>query len=170
MGYDVNTHLLDQLASNNGGSVTYVQPGENLEAVLSGFYEHIAYPVLTDVTVEFDGITVSDLYPQQLPDLFENSTLLLTGRYQGDENGTATITVRGNANGEKRTYTYESNSADMENSAFVPGLWATRRIGHLLDIIRVEGESASLVEEVRALGIELRADYTVYHLYHHSPD
>ncbi len=164
VGYDVNTHLLDQLASNNGGSVTYVQPGENLEAVMSGFYKQIAYPVLTDVTVEFDGITVNDLYPQQLPDLFESSTLLLTGRYQGDENGTATITVRGNANGEKRTYTYSIKLGDMENSAFVPGLWATRRIGHLLDIIRVEGESASLVEEVRALGMSygLITPYTTF--------
>ncbi|TFG72924.1 MAG: VWA domain-containing protein [Anaerolineales bacterium] len=164
VGYDVNTHLLDQLASNNGGSVTYVQPGENLEAVMSGFYERIAYPVLTDVTVEFDGITVSDLYPQQLPDLFESSTLLLTGRYQGDEQGTATITIHGNANGERHTYTYTVKLGDLENSAFVPGLWATRRIGHLLDIIRLEGESASLVEEVRAQGMRygLITPYTTF--------
>src|SRR5690606_39699 len=31
VGYDVNTHLLDGLAADNGGSVTYVQPGENIE-------------------------------------------------------------------------------------------------------------------------------------------
>lgn len=164
VGYDVNTHLLDELASENGGSVTYVQPGDNLEAVLSDFYERIAYPVLTDITVEFDGITVSDIYPQQMPDLFENSTLLLTGRYQGREDGTALITVHGNANGERHTYTYEVALSDKNNMAFVPGLWATRRIGHLLDIIRVEGESASLVEEVRELGLSygLITPYTTF--------
>ncbi len=164
VGYDVNTHLLDQLAGGNGGSVTYVQPGENLEVVLSGFYKRIAYPVLTDLTIEFDGITVRDIYPQHLPDLFESSTLLLTGRYQSSEKGIAVITVHGNANGERHTYTYEVKLADKEDNVFVPGLWATRRIGHLLDVIRVEGESASLVEEVRELGLSygLVTPYTTF--------
>jgi Ca-activated chloride channel family protein len=164
VGYDVNTHLLDQLAQMNGGSVTYVQPGENLEAVLSGFYERIAYPILTDLSIEFDGITVSQLYPRHLPDLFEGSTLLLTGLYKRGEENTAVITIQGNANGVKYSSTYEANLADRENMAFVPGLWATRRIGHLLDIIRVEGENASLVEEVRELGLKygLVTPYTTF--------
>ncbi|MCK4831967.1 MAG: VWA domain-containing protein, partial [Anaerolineales bacterium] len=63
VGYDVNTHLLDQLAAENGGTVTYVQPGENLEAVLTRFYERIAHPVLTEIEIEFEGMEVSDLYP-----------------------------------------------------------------------------------------------------------
>ena len=164
VGYDVNTHLLDQLADQNGGSVTYVQPNENLEAVLSGFYERIATPILTDLTVEFDGITVSDLYPQHLPDLFEGSTLLLAGRYRGSRADTAIITVRGNANGVQYSSKYEVELSSKQDMAFVPGLWATRRIGHLLDVIRVEGESASLVEEVRELGLNygLVTPYTTF--------
>ncbi|MHC4260221.1 MAG: vWA domain-containing protein, partial [Planctomycetota bacterium] len=51
VGYDVNTHLLDRLAGNNSGTVTYVQPGENLELVLTDFYGHIANPVLTGVEI-----------------------------------------------------------------------------------------------------------------------
>ena len=56
VGYDVNTRLLDRLALDNGGSVSYVQPGENLELALSDFYRRIANPVLTDVEVEFEGL------------------------------------------------------------------------------------------------------------------
>jgi Ca-activated chloride channel family protein len=55
VGYDVNTHLLDGLAADNGGTVTYVQPGEDLELALTGFYGRIAYPLLTDLEVEFEG-------------------------------------------------------------------------------------------------------------------
>lgn len=164
VGYDVNTHLLDQLAENNGGSVTYVQPGENLESVLSGFYQSIANPVLTDITIDFTGITVSDLYPQQLPDLFANSTLMVTGQYHTQGKHTATITVKGNADGESCVYTYQIDLSKQDNTSFVPGLWATRRIGHLLDIIRVEGERAALVEEVRELGLSygLVTPYTTF--------
>src|SRR5690554_4789171 len=67
VGYDVNTHLLDQLAGKNGGSVTYVQPGEDLELVLTNFYRRIAHPVLTDLQIEFEGMEVQDLHPQTLP-------------------------------------------------------------------------------------------------------
>ncbi|MDF1514614.1 MAG: VWA domain-containing protein [Anaerolineae bacterium] len=164
VGYDVNTHLLDQLAGDNGGSVTYVQPGENLENVLAGFYERIAYPVLTDITIDFNGITISNMYPQQIPDLFEGSTLTLVGRYNQSESSKVVITVGGQAQGEQLTYTYETDLADEQNMSFVPSLWATRRIGHLLDIIRIEGESPSLVEEVRQLGLSygLVTPYTTF--------
>ena len=77
VGYDVNTHLLDRLAADNGGTITYVQPGENLEAVLTGFYGQIAHPVLTDLAIEYEGMTVSELHPKALPDLFHGSNLFL---------------------------------------------------------------------------------------------
>ncbi len=36
---------------------------------------------------------------------------------------------------------------------FVPRLWATRKIGALLDRVRVEGEAPALVEEISGLGL-----------------
>jgi len=152
VGYDVNTHLLDRLAADNGGSVTYVQPDESLEAVLSGFYTRIAAPVLTDVALEFEGLEVSDLYPARIPDMFAGSSLLLTGRYRAT-GPTATIRVRGWAGGAAREYVYRFDLAQSGAHDFVPRLWATRRIGELLDRVRVEGESEALVAEIRALGL-----------------
>jgi Ca-activated chloride channel family protein len=152
VGYDVNTHLLDRLSGENGGSVTYVQPGESLELVLSDFYRRIANPVLTDVTLEFEGLVAEDLYPQQLPDLFQGSSLLVTGRYraQGSE---VTVRVRGRAGERIREYIYTFDLEESGGQDFVPRLWATRRVGELLDRVRVEGESAALIEEIRALGL-----------------
>lgn len=152
VGYDVNTHLLDRLAEENGGSVTYVQPGENLELVLSDFYGRIANPVLTHVEVSFEGMAVSDLHPQQLPDMFQGSSLLLTGRYQAASSD-VTVRVRGRAGETQREYSYRFNLAQSGNHDFVPRLWATRHVGQLLDQVRVEGESATLIEEIRELGL-----------------
>ena len=161
VGYDVNTHLLDRLAADNGGTVTYVQSDEGLEAALTGFYESIAYPVLTDVEVVFEGLLVEDVYPRQMPDLFQGSSLLLTGRYRATAS-VATVRVRGQApqpragqaGDEERVYTYRFNLEQIGGHDFVPRLWATRRIGELLDRVRVAGEDQDLVDEIRALGLE----------------
>ncbi len=165
VGYDVNTHLLDRLAAENGGSVTYVQPGEDLEAVLTGFYWRIASPVLTDLQIDFDGIDARDLHPAALPDLFDGSSLMLTGRYV-PEAGAEKVTVRvhGRAGGEARSYVYAFDLEEAGDHAFVPRLWATRQIGRLLDTVRVEGETDRLVEEIRRLGLSygLVTPYTSY--------
>ena len=163
VGYDVNTHLLDRLANENGGTVTYVPPGENLEAMLSDFYTRIANPVLTDVSVDFDGLEASDVYPQQIPDLFQGSSLMIAGRYRAAASN-VTVRVRGYAGDESREYTYQFDLEQMGDNDFVPRLWATRRIGELLDRVRVEGESAALVEEIRALGLNygLVTPYTTF--------
>jgi len=152
VGYDVNTRLLDRLALDNGGSVTYVQPGENLESALSEFYGRVANPVLTDVEVEFEGMRVTDLYPPAMPDLFRGSSVLLAGRYEAT-NEQVTVRVRGRAGEEPREYVYRFDLTATGDHDFVPRLWATRRVGALLDEVRVEGERAALVEEIRTLGL-----------------
>ena len=163
VGYDVNTHLLDRLSAQNGGTVTYVRPGEDLELALTEFYSKIAHPLLTDLEVEFEGVEASDMYPQVLPDLFQGSSLLLTGRYRGV--GTqVTVQVRGWAGEERREYTYRYDLDEAGDHDFVPRLWATRRVGDLLDRVRVEGANSALEEEIRNLGLGygIVTPYTTY--------
>ncbi len=163
VGYDVNTHLLDQLAETGRGSVTYVQPGENLELVLSAFYRRIASPLLTDLEITFDGMDVEDLHPRSLPDMFEGSSLLLAGRFRptSDE---VTVRISARAGEERRLFEYRYDFGTAPDHDFVPRLWATRQIGLLLDEIRVKGESEARVEAVRALGLAygLVTPYTTF--------
>jgi Ca-activated chloride channel family protein len=160
---DVNTHLLDRLAADNGGTVTYVQPGENLEAILTDFYAHIAHPALTDVEIQFEGLEVSELYPKALPDMFYGSSLLLTGRYRATAD-TVAVRVRGRAGDREKEYIYHFDLDQAGGHDFVPRLWATRRVGDLLDRVRVEGETLALVEEIQGLGLAygLVTPYTTF--------
>lgn len=166
VGYDVNTHLLDRLAAQNNGSVTYVQPGDDLAGALKTFYDQVAYPVLTDVSITWEGIDVADLYPAQLPDLFVGSSLLLTGRYQaaGDS---VSVRVSGNSATGPQSFVYTFSLAEAAGNDFVPRLWATRRVGALLDEVRVNGESSALVDEIRDLGLRFGVvtPYTTYVVY-----
>jgi Ca-activated chloride channel family protein len=163
VGYDVNTHLLDRIAAQNHGAVTYVQPGESLERVLTTFYSQIAHPLLTDVVAEFEGLTVEDVYPRQLPDLFIGSSLALVGRYSTADSQVAVVRLRGRMAGEPWEQVYNFDLTQTSDHPFVARLWATRRVGELLDRVRVEGETAALVEEIKALGLRhgIVTPYTV---------
>jgi Ca-activated chloride channel family protein len=152
VGYDVNTHLLDGLVADSRGTVTYVRPNENLEMALSEFYGKVADPVLTDLEVDFQGVEVSELYPRTPPDLFVGSSLLLAGLYQ-DSTGSMTVRVRGWAGEERHEYAYHFRLDELQKHDFVPRLWATRRVGALLDRVRIEGWSQSLEDAIRELGL-----------------
>lgn len=154
VGYNVNTVLLDQLAQENRGTATYVLPGEDLEISLASFYRKIASPVLADVALQIQStagdITAYDIFPRVLPDLFRGTQLVVVGRYRGA--GTAQITVSGRAQGTDAVYVSEGVFSDRALEAvFLPRLWAGRKIAHLLDQIRLYGESDELVDDVIAL-------------------
>jgi Ca-activated chloride channel family protein len=86
VGYDVNTHLLDNLSGENRGVSTYVRPNENIEVAVSSFFSKINHPVLSDLALDYGSISIYDFFPKELPDLFKGSQIIEFGRY-----GTAAI-------------------------------------------------------------------------------
>ncbi|HEX8916312.1 MAG TPA: VIT and VWA domain-containing protein, partial [Humisphaera sp.] len=155
IGTDVNTHLLDRVAGETKAVSQYVLPDEDLEVKLSGFYTKIKEPVLANVEVELTGgdVKTSQLYPSALPDLFKGEQLILFGRYTGK--GPGAVRIRGTLNGEKREFATDVKFAENDTTnAFIPRLWATRRVGYLLDEIRLRGESKELKDEVTRLARE----------------
>jgi Ca-activated chloride channel family protein len=162
VGDDVDAILLDTLSSEHHGRTTYVRPGEALNEAVSSFYAGITAPVLADVTVDVEGVEVSEIYPSPLPDLFAGSQLIALGRY--DEGGAATLTLSGEVNGEPREFRYPVTFAEDGGSDFLPRLWATRKIGYLLNQIRLHGENEELVDAIVDLSLEhgIVTPYTSY--------
>ena len=150
VGYDVNTHLLDKIASENHATSDYVSPDEDIEIKVSHFFKKISDPVLTELALRFAGIEVSQMYPKELPDLFQGSQLIILGKFDGQ--GRSDVTLTGSAENEKREYDYQVNFVrEKDKNDFVPLLWATRRIGYLIDQIRLYGKNKELVDEIVSL-------------------
>jgi Ca-activated chloride channel family protein len=168
IGTDVNTHLLDRVANETRAFSQYVLPTEDIEVKLSSFYGKIASPVLTNVRIEeadraTPGIAIHQLYPPTLPDLYKGDTLMVFGRYSGS--GAAKMFVTGTCNGEEKRFSADVNFTDSDRTnAFIPRMWATRRVGWLLDEIRMHGESKELKDEVVRLAREhgIVTPYTAY--------
>jgi Ca-activated chloride channel family protein len=153
VGNDVNTELLDRISSDHRGTSVYIGETEDLEAAISGFYEKISSPLLSDLAVTFRGIETSQVYPRSLPDLFKGSQLVLVGKYKG--RGPVSIVLTGKSGREEKRFVLEGRalvSGDSFN--FLPRLWATRRIGYLLEEIRLQGSNQELADEIRRLGLK----------------
>ena len=152
VGDDVNTFLLDTLAQDNRGASSYVRPHESIEEEVSGFYAKISTPLLADIELDFGDLRVEDTYPYPLPDLFAGTQLVVTGRYR--EGGRTDVVLRGEINGEEQEFEYENLSfSDRGGEEFIPRLWATRKIGYLLNEIRLHGEGRELIDEIVDLSV-----------------
>ena len=163
VGYDVNTELLDRLSLDNRGTSVYLGENEDLEVAISRYYEKISSPLLSDLKIEYDNIRVKDTYPGTLPDLFKGSQLVLVGKYAGK--GPLTVRLSGKVQKKDRTFVLKNQELDRSDSyRFLPRLWATRRIGYLLEEIRLHGEKAELVDEVKKLALKfgIVTPYTSY--------
>ncbi len=167
VGYDVNTALLDKLAADNGGVADYVEPKEDLEIKVSNFFAKINYPVLTNLTLQVPEVQTDLIYPRNLPDLFRGSQLTLIGRYRN----TATLDrvrllLSGMSNGRTRTVVYDKLRYPLREEAndFLPRLWATRRVGWLMEQVRTNGEQKELRDEIVDLGTRygIVTPYTSY--------
>ena len=152
LGYDVSTGLLDTLAAENRGTADYLQPGEDVEWVISSFFRRISRPVLTQVDLDLGNAQVFDVYPGELPDLYSGTQLLVLGRYSG--RGDQTIQLTGVANGQPCEFRSRVNFAGQprDEADFLPRMWASRKVGFLLDEIRRDGETSERVDEVKRLG------------------
>ncbi|HPH96208.1 MAG TPA: VIT domain-containing protein [Anaerolineaceae bacterium] len=168
VGYDVDTFLLDTLAQEHSGKSTYVGPGEALDEILSAFYATISTPVMTGLNLEFNRINVYDLYPNPLPDLFIGSQIAVVGRYR--DGGVGSIILSGEVEGSRQQFTYieqkfstDSRAANPTLTA-LPRLWATRKIGYLLNQIRLKGPDQEMIDQIVKLSIRygIVTPYTSY--------
>lgn len=148
VGLEVNTHLLDRLAAENGGTSIYVKPGEDLEVAVSSLYQQVSSPVLEDLQLAVSGARVSESYPPALPDLFRGSQVIQLGRLSSV--GPLHLRLTGTVQGHAVSFEREVDAVG-DGPEFLPRLWATRKVGYLLDEIRLHGEEPELVEEIVSL-------------------
>lgn len=175
VGYDVDTVLLDSLSADHSGTSTYVKPRMDINETLSSFYEKISQPVLTDLKLDFDALSVFDLYPQPLPDLFAGSQVLLAGRYR--DGGNADLTLQGSVGGETEVlhfdgleFAKDSRSGDPAMAA-VARIWASRKIGSLLNQIRIDGPNQETIDQIVRLSVRygIVTPYTSYLVTEENP-
>jgi Ca-activated chloride channel family protein len=163
IGQDVNTYLLDRLAQEGRGTAEYVAPEANVEQSIGSLMAKIRHPALTNLRIANAPVELVQTYPSRLPDVFFGEELVIFGRYHGTGRGAITVTGQRGSRTESFTTDAVFPASETEN-AFIPRLWASRRIGELTRQVRIEGATPVLVGEIRDLGLRygILTEYTSY--------
>lgn len=150
VGYDVNDHLLDKMAMDNGGTSSYVTPNENIEDGVSSLFRKMNEPMLVDVGINFGQIITKEITPKKLPDLFREEQLMILGRYEGY--GDIVLKLRGIISGERHEFSKDMHFSELEtDNDFLPHLWAESRVMELVDEAALNGGNEELHKEIERL-------------------
>ncbi|MBI4863281.1 MAG: VWA domain-containing protein, partial [Candidatus Riflebacteria bacterium] len=61
IGEELNTKLIDEVATSNFGVSEYIRPKEDIELKVSNFYNRVASPVLSHLAIDFGKVKTSDV-------------------------------------------------------------------------------------------------------------
>lgn len=154
VGSAVNRFLLTRLAEVGRGDLQVVTPSESPVAAAEALERRIGRPYLTDVSIDWGGLPIHDVYPRRAPDLFADRPLVVHGRFS--QGGTGTITLRGRIAGRpfEQEVPIELPGAESgQRRQELASTWARTRIRDLMTSMALR-PSEALREEVQRLGLE----------------
>ena len=146
LGLDVNVPFLDKLADIGRGDADFVKPEEDVEAKVSNFFSKVESPVLSDLKLAFNGAEIYDVFPKTYPDLFKGSQLVVTGRFRGAGVGSVRLTGLTNNAQEQFRQAADFSNGEENRAAYVPRIWAARKIGWLADQLRLSPHPETMKE------------------------
>lgn len=175
VGLDVNSPLLTAISTTSRGAPTFVLPKEDVEVKVSQVFRRLDGPVMEAPTLansETADVRIRELQPGKLMDVFEGDQVVVLGRYVGDR--PFRLELAGNSFGREQKFAINVDpAAGGMKSSFVPRLWATRKIGALIEAVRQAGAEASdpndpkmkeLVDEIVRLSTKfgVLTEYTAF--------
>ena len=150
---EANYDFLRALSLENYGKAQrFFQEGK-VEEEMTGFYETISTPLITDMKFSYNG--VSEIVNTGQNSLFAGSDAIVAGKYSqgtGSITSDITATTRTGSRNFGNTFTV----APRPENSFVPRLWAYSRIRTLMDRIDVEGETDTLVSSITSLSLQFK--------------
>lgn len=147
-GNSVNRFLIDNMAKEGGGEADYVYLNSSAEEAGKKFYNKIASPVLTDVKVEFEGLSVKEVFPKEVSDVWAERPLYITGRYT--KSGKGKVKISGFSGGKPyhEELTVDFPASNAANNV-LPSLWARAKVDRLMAEDWMGAQSGAVNKELR---------------------
>lgn len=150
IGRDLSFDLLSGESNEFGDGIpVYVETGSDLERAMTGFYQRISVPALLNPMLNLSAFAY-DVYPKKLDNLYAENGIMIAGMY--NNSGKVSVQLNGLIGKEQRTWSYLLDLPGQNDNPFVERVWASRKIGYLMDQINLEGESETLKKQVAFLG------------------
>lgn len=162
VGSSVNRYLLDEMARVGRGDAQYVREDEDTGPAVEKFARRIAKPCLTDPSIDWGDLKVTDVYPSPLPDVFDGQPLVVFGRFEGA--GTGKATLHGKAGGKEWSQEIEvALPAEEGGNPAIGTMWARARIAEL-SRKEYAAKDAKAEQAITGLALEFRlvSQYTSF--------
>lgn len=152
IGCSVNDYLIKGIAQCGMGESFLVTDSEDAESSAERFAAYIESPLLTGITVDYEGFDVYDVATATPSILYAQKPLILFGKWRGEPAGT--ITVSGKAGNEeyKQEISVADATVDAENES-IRYLWARTKLDQLAGYGSVRNDD-SVKEEITQLGLD----------------
>jgi Ca-activated chloride channel family protein len=161
-GSSTNRYLLEHMAKLGNGCAAYLGPRDDAAEVMATFFERISHPAMTDLSLDFGGLQVSEVYPLRVADLFVGRPVIITGRFSGG--GEHVVSVKGNIAGERRVIPMTVNFDDAANAhKGIAAVWARMKIADLGDRSAYE-DVGDLPQQIKQVALEygLMSSFTAF--------
>jgi Ca-activated chloride channel family protein len=162
IGSSVNRYLLDHMAKQGRGAVAYLGLKDSAAKIMADFFQRISHPAMTDLAIDWGGLQVTEVFPRQLPDLFSGRPVILTGRYDGQQD--TTIRVNGKTAGQPLQVAIPAGLGDAgATHSALASVWARMKIADLSEqsIYAPDPELPEAIRKV-ALDYSLMSPFTAF--------
>jgi Ca-activated chloride channel homolog len=157
IGSSVNRYLLDNMAKYGRGEVEYVSLNDDGSAPARRFHERVRNPLLTDISIDWNGMAVSDVYPKTIPDLFGAKPVIVNGRYTG--NGRGIIRLKGKMSGRDFVRDIAVDFSSPQSHDVLATLWARMRVDDLMSQDFSGAQQGAMKDDVKQNITQLGLDY-----------
>ena len=161
VGTSVNRYLLSEMGRIGHGFARYIDPTEDSEEGAIKFARTLSSPLLTDISIDWNKLNVSEVTPEIIPDLFSGDSIRIQGKYEGS--GLQTIRVNGKVQGREASLPLQvnlpqENFYDASTSA-IPLVWARSKISDYMRQLNAKSNvsnkfSDELKFKVTTLGLD----------------
>lgn len=161
VGTGVNRFLLAEMAHQGRGFMRIIDPTEKSEEAAVAFAKKLNATLMTDLSIDWGDLTVSDVTPATLPDLFAGDSLRVQARFT--RGGEHVINIKGKVRGREASLPIKLSLPDEatgEETRAVPLIWARTKIKDNMrelmipELLRRSGLSnAALEDAVTKLGL-----------------
>ena len=130
IGTSVNRYLLSEMGRVGRGFARYIDPTEDPEEAAIKLAHKLETPVLTDISIDWKQLKVSEVTPEVIPDLFAGDSIRIQGKFEGE--GLGTVQVKGKVKGRKASLPLQLNLPQdnyyEESTSAIPLVWARSKI------------------------------------------
>ncbi|HAI14118.1 MAG TPA: hypothetical protein DCM28_20600 [Phycisphaerales bacterium] len=145
-----NRSLLEFLAYRNKGFCVYSDSEMQVAQTIRDLGSRLRYPLMKDVHMSLLGIDPEDVYPKDLPNLYQGEKFEIYGRY--DRSRKFTMRVVGHNGRRVLDMTFGKDIAESQvGEKEMPFRWAFWKLHHLYSEMLRRGESERVKAQIEAL-------------------